>query len=186
MILSCSWGMKPLTFTSKNHFYPPTFAYNTSILHFWHSWRFLLCLFLGESAVSTEQPLSQLILHETFGEETSLVYFNVPRWRLSDTNGGLRKKWCQSWHRDGSLNSTLVLKVFQVSKNAFLSWANIREGKGPSTQFENVFQYSLWDKTKSTFCETDNLDHARNVSIVLSSLNHKKVVIRCKHSVMLL
>lgn len=80
---------------------------------------FFLCYFLGESAVSTEQPLSRLILHETFGEETSLVYFNVPRWRLSDTNGGLRKKWCQSWHCDGSLNSTLVLKVFQVSKNAF-------------------------------------------------------------------
>lgn len=77
--------------------------------------------FLGESAVSTEQPVSRLILHETFGEETSLVYFNVPQWGLSDTNGGLRKKWCQSQHCDGSLNSTLVLKVFQVSKYGCLS-----------------------------------------------------------------
>lgn len=167
--------------------FPPTFAYNTSILHFWHSRGFLLCHFLGESAVSTEQPLSQLILHETFGEETSLVYFNVPRWRLSDTNGGLRKKWCQSWHCDGSLNSTLVLKVFQVSKNAFLSWANIREGKGPLTQFEKYvsifiigenWEHILWNRQPG--------DQARNVSIILPNLNHKKVVMQCKHSIMLL
>lgn len=49
--------------------------------------------------------------------------------------GGLRKKWCQSWHCDGSLNSTLALKVFQVSKYAFLSWAYTR---GPRRQFKKM------------------------------------------------
>lgn len=53
---------------------------------------FLLWRCSGESTAGTEQPPSRLILlHLTPAEETSLVYFNVPRWKLSDTNGGCVK-----------------------------------------------------------------------------------------------
>lgn len=45
-------------------------------------------LLLNENAVSVEQPPSWLIPDEPVGEETSLVYSNVPRWKLTDTNGG--------------------------------------------------------------------------------------------------
>lgn len=64
----------------------------------------------------------------------------MPWWWLSDTNGGLCKKWCQSWHCDASLSSTLVLKVLQV----FFSWAYMGGGGG----FKIIigWEFALWNR----------------------------------------
>lgn len=87
--------------------------------------------------------------------------------------GGLRKKWCQSWHCDGSLSSTLVLKVFQVSKYAFLSWAYTRGGEGATAIWKCISVFIIGENWEHTLWNRQPGVQAGNVSILLSNLNPK-------------
>jgi len=82
--------------------------------------------------------------------------------------GGPPKKWCQSWHCDGSLNSTLVFKVFQVSKYAFLSRVYMR---GVETIENAVSVFMIGKHWEHTLRKRQPAVQAGNVSIPPLSLN---------------